>query len=292
MNNNPVFHYAGHSFQGVRLFNQNEDFHAITKNLYSPVSLDNVWNWTDFFIVAEEVSSENFDVFLMDSRYEVLPAHNNLFIWGEAADNSYKAAQHFISQTEILSSQISLIRKESIQLIKKLMKDFNLSDIYISTIEESLVHVSFKSEGVTTEIVRRVFLNDEKLTFETYNGLFDERQVGDGLGEALERIKKRLFNVSRKIKTMKETDIQEKMTLLFEQYCNETGKEPEYANCMVIFEYDDEPMEKTFKLDCGASEDEGDDGVFYYCNGLYALKGLTEKGPGTDFYIVDILRFF
>lgn len=199
MNNNPVFHYGGHSFQGVRLFNQNEDFHAITKNLYSPVSLDNVWNWTDFFIVAEEVSSENFDVFLMDNRYEVLPAHNNIFIWGEAADNSYKTAQHFISQTEILSSQISLIRKESIQLIKKLMKDFNLSDIYISTIEESLVHVSFKSEGVTTEIVRRVFLNDEKLTFETYNGLFDERQVGDGLGEVLERIKKRLFNVSRKI---------------------------------------------------------------------------------------------
>ena len=75
------------------------------------------------------------------------------------------------------------------------MKGFNLSDIYISTIEESLVHVSFKSEGVTTEIVRRVFLNDEKLTFETYNGLFDERQVGDGLGEVLERIKKRLFNV-------------------------------------------------------------------------------------------------
>ena len=95
-----------------------------------------------------------------------------------------------------------------------------------------------------------------------------------------------------KFKTMKEMDIQEKMTLLFEQYCNETGKEPDYANCMVIFEYDDEPMEETFKLDCGASEDEGDDGVFYYCNGLYALKGLTEKGPGTDFYIVDILRFF
>lgn len=76
----------------------------------------------------------------------------------------------------------------------------------------------------------------------------------------------------------------------YQAYRCETGGYPQYADCVIRFNDDGNTIETTIKLDCGVDEDE-DDEIFFYCNGLNDLKGLTEEGPGTDFTVIEIIRF-
>ena len=90
-NKNPEFYYGGHTFKGVRQFTENEDFHAISKNLCQPVKMRGGWSWNHdyFYRQAETVSGEDFDVFLMDGKYEVVPCQYALHIWGYDMDAKY-----------------------------------------------------------------------------------------------------------------------------------------------------------------------------------------------------------
>lgn len=193
MNNNPIFHYGGHTFQGIRLFTHNEDFKTINQHMFSAVSLDKAWDWSDFYLDAEKVSEKKFDIFLMDGKYEVVPASMNLFIWGELSDKRYHIPQKFINQTKNIAEQQQQLRNVSLQLIKDLMTVFNMSDIVISGVDEKLVHAVFMRDCTRTEAVISIFQKDGKLMFETYNGLLVEDQCIGGLDEVLQRIKNKLF---------------------------------------------------------------------------------------------------
>lgn len=87
---------------------------------------------------------------------------------------------------------------------------------------------------------------------------------------------------------------QDSLTRLMEEKFNvyncETGEYPQYADCVVRYNDDGGTIETTIKLDCGVDEDE-DDAIFFYCNGLNDLKGLTNEGPGTDFTVIEIISF-
>ena len=84
-----TFNYAGHTFEGVRLFTENEDFHTIVRDLYSIVNISN-WNWNEFYSEAEKDDENDFDVFMMDGKWLVVPCHNNLFIFGQESDKNYR----------------------------------------------------------------------------------------------------------------------------------------------------------------------------------------------------------
>ena len=87
------------------------------------------------------------------------------------------------------------------------------------------------------------------------------------------------------------TTITQKMDEMYSTYLTETGQYPEYADVTVRYKDDGCTIETTIKLDCGVDEDE-DDEIFYYCNGLNDLKGLIEEGPGNDFTVIGIIRFY
>lgn len=193
MNQNPIFHYGGHMFQGIRLFTHNEDFKTINQHMFSAVSLDKAWDWSAFYLEAEKVSDEEFDIFLMDGKYEVVPASMSLFIWGELSEKKYHMPQEFINQTNSIAEQQQQLRNVSLQLIKKLMKVYNMSDFVLCTLDEKLVYAVFKLDCTRTEAVRSIFLKDGKLMFETYNGLLEEDKCIGGLDEVLQRIKDKLF---------------------------------------------------------------------------------------------------
>lgn len=86
---------------------------------------------------------------------------------------------------------------------------------------------------------------------------------------------------------MKEFDIKKKMQEMFDKFSSENGCTPEYAYCTIRFLDDNTETEETFKMDCGAGE--GDDDMFYFCNGLADLQSMTEEGSCNDFIITDIL---
>lgn len=55
MDKNNAFNFAGHSFQGVRQFTENEDFHEISKQQFSQVTnLGRHWSWQDFYKVSSQ----------------------------------------------------------------------------------------------------------------------------------------------------------------------------------------------------------------------------------------------
>ena len=78
--------------------------------------------------------------------------------------------------------------------------------------------------------------------------------------------------------------IQEK----YDAFIQENGCEPTYAVASVVFKdltLDDPVDNLTFKLSC--SEDENDDEVFYYTNGMSDIIALTKKDGVEDFYILE-----
>ena len=85
-------------------------------------------------------------------------------------------------------------------------------------------------------------------------------------------------------------DVSQYMEEMYETYHTEHGTYPFYADCLVRYNDDGTTIETTIKLDC-AADDEEDDSIFFYCNGLGDLKGLTRQGPGTDFTVVKIFGF-
>ena len=75
----------------------------------------------------------------------------------------------------------------------------------------------------------------------------------------------------------------------YEDFVSRNGFEPLFAYCRVTFVDDGTDLEATIKLSC--DEDENDNFIFYYCNGLSDLLSLYDEGPGNDFYISGVATF-
>ena len=83
--------------------------------------------------------------------------------------------------------------------------------------------------------------------------------------------------------------IAEKMEALYSEFIQKNDTFPNYAECEIQFKNDESSVGVRIKLDCG--RDENDEDIFYYCNGLNDLKGLTEERPGRHFIIIDFFSF-
>lgn len=69
-----------------------------------------------------------------------------------------------------------------------------------------------------------------------------------------------------------------------------TGKEPEYVECQIVWKKTGDEQRKTIKLSLDINDDDNDD-VFYYCNGIESFKQLTEYGVG-EFIVTFCWSFF
>ena len=72
--------------------------------------------------------------------------------------------------------------------------------------------------------------------------------------------------------------IAEKMEALYSEFIQKNDTFPNYAECEIQFKNDESSVGVRIKLDCVMDVNYKD--IFYYCNGLNDLKGLTEKVRG------------
>ncbi len=80
-----------------------------------------------------------------------------------------------------------------------------------------------------------------------------------------------------------------KMQEAFNEYIKEYGKEPNVADCQIIWLDDGKSCEVNIQLSVD-SNPETDDKIFFYCNGLSDLESLTTPG-GEDFIVTDFYHF-
>ena len=184
-NNNPKFNYAGHTFQGVRLFTDEENLREISRQQQSKVNLDVVeWDWKAFYKAAYQNTDVKYDIFLMDGKYEVLPAHNGLFIWGVESDEWYIKEQDYTTKFRKLEKDLEQIRLQYIYVIKQKMIDYDVTSIPISD-DGRLIRATFIKHGLCSEIIRSIALMDGRLQFDTDNGIFTEEQLACGIEELI-----------------------------------------------------------------------------------------------------------
>jgi hypothetical protein len=69
-----------------------------------------------------------------------------------------------------------------------------------------------------------------------------------------------------------------------------TGKEPEYVECQIVRKETGDEQRKTIKLSLSINDDDNDD-VFCYCNGIESFKQLAEYGVG-GFIVTFCWSFF
>ena len=93
------------------------------------------------------------------------------------------------------------------------------------------------------------------------------------------------------VNSVAEDEVQQKMKKMFENFNNENGHYPVYADCVIQFLDDGSEVEESFKMSNDAEEGIDDD-VFYFCSGLNDLQSLTEKGSCNDFIITDITQVY
>lgn len=74
----------------------------------------------------------------------------------------------------------------------------------------------------------------------------------------------------------------------FREFTDENQCEPRYAFCRIMWLDNEESEDVKIQLSVG-SDDENDD-IFFYCNGLNDLKGLTERGS-EDFIVAECIGF-
>lgn len=68
------------------------------------------------------------------------------------------------------------------------------------------------------------------------------------------------------IETMKHGSLEER-----------TGKEPEYVECQIVWKETGDDKRVTIKLSLSINDDDNDN-VFYYCNGIESFQQLAEYG--------------
>lgn len=77
---------------------------------------------------------------------------------------------------------------------------------------------------------------------------------------------------------------------MFFEFVKKNGKEPEYVECQIVWKDTGDDQRTTIKLSLSINDDDNDN-VFYYCNGIESLKSLVEYGVG-EFIVIDCWSFF
>lgn len=76
----------------------------------------------------------------------------------------------------------------------------------------------------------------------------------------------------------------------FHEFIERTGKEPEYVECQIAWKETGDDERVTIKLSLSINDDDNDN-VFYYCNGIESFKQLAEYGMG-EFIVTFCWSFF
>lgn len=74
-------------------------------------------------------------------------------------------------------------------------------------------------------------------------------------------------------------EVKHEIDLRFHEFVERTGKEPEYVECQIVRKETGDEQRKTMKLSLNINDDDNDD-VFCYCNGIESFKQLAEYGMG------------
>lgn len=77
---------------------------------------------------------------------------------------------------------------------------------------------------------------------------------------------------------------------MFFEFVKKNGEEPEYVECQIVWKDTGDDRGTTIKLSLSINDDDNDN-VFYYCNGIESLKLLVEYGVG-EFIVIDCWSFF
>lgn len=84
--------------------------------------------------------------------------------------------------------------------------------------------------------------------------------------------------------------VKHEIDLRFHEFVEKTGKEPEYVECQIVRKETGDEQRKTIKLSLSINDDDNDD-VFCYCNGIESFKQLAEYGVG-GFIVTFCWSFF
>lgn len=84
-------------------------------------------------------------------------------------------------------------------------------------------------------------------------------------------------------------DIKKHIDSLHEAYVYKHGVEPMFAYCTITLKDTTEETDVTIRLSSDV-DDEADDSIFFYCNGIEHLKRLTEDN-GEDFIVTGVIGF-
>lgn len=84
--------------------------------------------------------------------------------------------------------------------------------------------------------------------------------------------------------------VKHEIDLRFHEFVERTGKEPEYVECQIVWKETGDDKRATIKLSLSINDDDNDD-VFYYCNGIESFKQLAEYGMG-EFIVTGCWNFF
>lgn len=85
-------------------------------------------------------------------------------------------------------------------------------------------------------------------------------------------------------------EVKHEIDLRFHEFVEKTGKEPEYVECQIVRKKTGNEQRKTIKLSLSINDDDNDD-VFCYCNGIESFKQLAEYGVG-EFIVTGCWNFF
>lgn len=119
------FTFSGHTFSGVRVFTKNEDFKTITHNQFQVVRITGPkkWDREQFYKQAKLADGQDFDIFLMDDKFPVLPCHNNLFVYGKKSSDLYDEYQKRQERISSLHIRYDRLKDEMLQYLKELLTE-------------------------------------------------------------------------------------------------------------------------------------------------------------------------
>lgn len=168
-----IFTYRNHTFKGIRQFHDNEDFKAITKNMFDPVFLvtgyPDTWSHAIFYNEAKKVSMDKLDVFLMDDTFEVVPASNGLFIYGVDSYKAWQEKLRYDSRIRDVKNSLEEFRNQMIVFLDYLLEEQKVIELD----EDVFIPITYHTEGeVKTSMIRKVkFHNENEIVFEDKDGV-------------------------------------------------------------------------------------------------------------------------
>lgn len=96
--------------------------------------------------------------------------------------------------------------------------------------------------------------------------------------------------IDDEVKISNVEEVKHEIDLRFHEFVEKTGKEPEYVECQIVWKKTGDDKRATIKLSLSINDDDNDD-VFYYCNGIESFKQLAEYGMG-EFIVTFCWSFF